>query len=269
MSRIETRANLEALDQETLENWSKLLRLMPWAGSETPSHTPRGARHWKARLKRLILEWLKVELTRGEFQVAAIEEKRTLALGGLTIHAKLDRMDRLADGRRLVIDYKTGKVSVSHWLGLRPDEPQLPLYCVTAEGEMAAVAFAGVKLGGMRYHGLARDGDILPGVKGFVDSKEAAPYRAWNGLLAAWREELERLGREFAAGHAAVQPQRYPHTCMSCDLTPLCRIHERLNLEPVEAAVGEPDDRAGEKRRFSRAPQGPGCSRSFIVQAPA
>ena len=38
-------------------------------------------------------------------------------------------MDRLADGARVLIDYKTG-VATADWRGERPDNPQLPIYAL-------------------------------------------------------------------------------------------------------------------------------------------
>lgn len=237
-SRIRTRGELESLGGEALEKLIEEAASSAVAGLKQQRPVTLAGRFAvleQARLARLVGEWLKVELERGEFEVVACEDKRTVAVGGVRIDARLDRIDRLPDGRRLVIDYKTGKVQVRHWLGERPEEPQLPLYCVTAGDEVAAVAFARVRPGEMRYYGLARDGDLLPGTKPFANLKEAAPYGAWEGLLAAWRKELTRLGEEFAAGRSPVDPKRYPQTCEFCEFGPLCRINERVNLGPVES----------------------------------
>lgn len=244
-SQVRTRSTLDSLGEEALGKLIEDAAFSAVAGLKRrrpETLAGRFAELEQARLARLVREWLEVELERGEFEVVACEDKRTVALGGVVINAKLDRMDRLPDGRRLIIDYKTGKVQVKHWLGERPEEPQLPLYCVTAGDEVAAVAFGRVRLGEMKYYGLARDGDVLPGAKPFVELKEAAPYGTWDGLLTAWHKELTRLGEEFIAGHAPVDPKRYPHTCEFCELGPLCRINERLNLGPVENDASDDDE---------------------------
>lgn len=178
------------------------------------------------RLARLVLAWLKVERERGDFQVEASEARREFSVGGVTIRGKLDRVDLLPDGRRAVIDYKTGKADPKHWDGERPEEPQLPLYAVGAGDPVAAVAFARIRPGEMAFRGVAADDVGMPGLKSRED---------WESLLQQWRETLEALGRAFAAGAAAVDPRKYPQTCKYCGQAPLCRIHERIDLGPVEA----------------------------------
>jgi probable DNA repair protein len=194
----------------------------------------------QGRLAHLARDWLQAELARPPFEVAAVEEKRALAVGGLAFNARLDRVDRLPGGRALIIDYKTGKTQVSDWLGGRPGAPQLPLYCVTAAEEVAGIAFAQVRAGDMALTGLARDGDILPDGRAFRDTKHAADYGDWEDLLAAWRRELERLAAEFASGRAPVDPKDPPRTCEYCEIGPLCRIAERLGGPPErEGEAGE------------------------------
>jgi ATP-dependent helicase/nuclease subunit B len=172
--------------------------------------------------------------------VVAVEDKRAVAIGGLGFNARLDRVDELADGRRIVIDYKTGSTSAGSMLGERPDEPQLPLYLVATEPDAAAVAFAQVRAGDMKFSGLARDADLLPGVKAFADSNFRDRHASWQDVVEAWRSDLARLAVAFAEGEAAVDPKQYPQTCRYCDVKPLCRIHERLDtaLSPDEEGSG-------------------------------
>lgn len=179
----------------------------------------------KRRLVALARAWLEEDRRRGPFTVIAVEDKRSMAIGGLELRARLDRVDETADGRRIIIDYKTGNAAAGQMLGERPEEPQLPLYLVTAEPEAVAVAFARVRAGSRAYVGLARDEDLLPGVKALADAR--LEHGEWTGLVAAWRDELGRLAAQFAAGVATVDPKRQPQTCTYCDLGPFCRIRER------------------------------------------
>ena len=182
----------------------------------------------KRRLVRLARAWLEVEKQRGGFTVLATEDKRPIEIGGLALSARLDRVDETDDGRRIVIDYKTGKSSPGAMLGDRLDEPQLPLYVVGAEPDSAAVAFAQVKAGEMRFAALARDDDLLPATKAFTESPYRNLYGSWQEVVAAWRADLARIAAGFAAGDARVDPKRYPDTCRYCDVKPFCRIYERL-----------------------------------------
>jgi ATP-dependent helicase/nuclease subunit B len=104
------------------------------------------AQWWAARLER-IAEWL-VEAERARQEVygapvaQALERKGEWALpGGFVLKGRADRIERDADGKLRIIDYKTGKV---------PEEkkvkagtaPQLPLEAVMAELGMFGEEFA-------------------------------------------------------------------------------------------------------------------------------
>jgi probable DNA repair protein len=175
----------------------------------------------KKRLEKLAREWLEVEKERPAFEVVAIEEKRGLEIGGLAFSGRIDRMDRLADGTYALIDYKTGaQLTPRMWMDERPDEPQLPLYAVSAGEKVKAVAFARLKTGAMRYMGYAAAKEALPGL---------THYPTWDELLQGWKTELEELAAGYAQGAAQVDPKRGLATCRYCDLKPLCRVHERLS----------------------------------------
>ena len=173
------------------------------------------------RLVRLAGEWLEVERGRSPFDVVHIEQKRSLGIGGLELSGRIDRMDRLEDGSHAIIDYKTGsRVTASDWAGERPDDPQLPLYAVTAPEAVSALAFAKLRAGDMKFSGFSLKEKEIPGVK---------QAKSWGGLVATWKAELESLASGFAAGDARVDPKKGLATCRNCDLQPLCRVHERLN----------------------------------------
>lgn len=186
------------------------------------------------RLVRLAQEWLNEDKKRNDFAVVAIEDKRSIEIGGLELTTRLDRVDELSDGRRIIIDYKTRAPSVSAMLGERPEEPQLPLYLVTAEPAAVAVAFAQVKTGEMRFTALARDGNLLPGGKALHESRQADQYGSWEDLVSAWHADLARIAADFIGGDAKIDPKTYPHTCRYCDVRSVCRIHERAGKELIE-----------------------------------
>lgn len=182
-----------------------------------------------ARLQKLAGEWLAVERLRGPFEVVHTEQKRQLDIRGLSLTGRIDRMDRLADGHAL-IDYKTGsRVTPNDWMGARPDDPQLPLYAVTAQEDVSAVVFAKVRAGDMKFLGFSEREGVIPGTKAARD---------WAALVAGWKAELETLADEFAGGRAPVYPKRGLSTCRNCDLQTLCRVHERYSAL-AEGETGE------------------------------
>lgn len=241
-SHLKTRSALDAIDTEDLE------AMLMHSAKEAVAHAQRSrpaalsarfALTEQRRLVRLAREWLNEDKKRSGFTVVAIEDKRTIEIGGFTLTTRLDRVDELDDGRRIVIDYKTRAPFVGSMLGERPEEPQLPLYIVAAELEAVAVAFAQVKTGEMRFTALARDSDLLPGAKAFSESRQRDLHGSWEELVASWRINLAKIAADFFSGHAKVDPKKYPHTCRNCDVRSLCRIHERAGGDVIEQEEAE------------------------------
>ncbi len=183
----------------------------------------------KERLRLLVGEWLsEVEACRPPFTVLEPEQERRQRFGGLELVARVDRIDRLADGRKVVIDYKTGQIDAADLIAERLTEPQLPIYGFAEGGDLAGVAFARLRRGDSSFVGIGTEGDLLPGLKDLAAWKKAAAAGVveWSGLLERWRDQLDALGRAFAAGEAAVDPVSAEKACRICDLKPLCRIAE-------------------------------------------
>ncbi len=177
----------------------------------------------RERLAKLAREWLEVESRRAPFEVVATEEKRDLKVAGLEFQSRIDRMDRLKGGGHVLIDYKSGRMlSTRQWEGPRPDDPQLPLYAVAAPEELAAVTFARLVPGEMRFIGFSREEKLIPQV--------APPKQPWPALLAAWKKDAEALGAAFAAGDAQVDPKEELKTCRNCGLHTLCRVYEKFSV---------------------------------------
>jgi ATP-dependent helicase/DNAse subunit B len=162
------------------------------------------------------------------------------------LEGRIDRMDRLDGGGRVVIDYKSGAVSIASWLGERPDDAQLPLYALALGHEdVDAVAFARMKTGQRAFVGLARDTEVkIRGVTPFQKHKGASSVAStWSGLFAVWEGKVRTLGENFATGDAKVDPKELLLTCRRCDLKSLCRVHERLGA----LDEGEEEDDASEE----------------------
>jgi ATP-dependent helicase/nuclease subunit B len=177
----------------------------------------------KRRLQRLLTEWLEIEKSRPAFTVAGIEAERVCTISGVQVKMRADRVDELPGGREIILDYKTGQLKSRGWEGARPDEPQLPLYCVTNERPVAGAAFAIIRTGELRFRGLTAAGAVLPEMKKmYID-----PPLPFEAQLVEWRRVLEQLAADYRIGRAQVDPK--PGACDNCGLRGLCRIREFEN----------------------------------------
>ena len=196
----------------------------------------------RERLQRLLGNWLAVELQREQpFSVVSCEERIKVDIEGIQCNLQIDRIDQLGDGRRIVIDYKTGAVSgYKSWADMRITDPQLPIYAAIAQSEqahnveasaVAAVAFGRVLLDDSMFLGIAADDGLLPRVPG-VDSRDgrkvfsAEEFADWQAVLKHWRSSIQEIALEVKFGVAAVvvadeTDLRY------CDVLPILRLAER------------------------------------------
>lgn len=180
------------------------------------------------RLCSRIMEWLEIEKQRIPFTVINREQEHYVTLDGdMEIKTIIDRIDELEDGKKLVIDYKTGKVSPGHWFGYRPEDPQLPLYSLAAEGEVSALAIAQIRAGDMAFKGVAEEKGLLPKVDSFDRLRVSDIKDSWAEVLEEWRITMNRLAKAFHEGNAEVDPKK-KETCQNtyCQLNTLCRINE-------------------------------------------
>lgn len=189
----------------------------------------------RERLSALVGDWLGIELSRpAPFRVAACEETHEIAIKGLVVRLVADRIDELEDGRRVLIDYKTGReLDWGSWAEVRIAEPQLPVYAAFASGDapVDAVAFARLRAGESRFVGLSAEGELLPEVPGLAekDARKKFPeadFPDWDSVIAHWRRAVAAVARELAQGDAAVRFED-EKALMHCEVKPLLRLAER------------------------------------------
>lgn len=179
------------------------------------------------RIEQLLLAWLDKETERSEaFTVLEREQDHHLAIGPLTLSMRPDRIDVLSDGRQVVVDYKTGVVSRSSWLGDRPKDPQLPLYALM-NAAVTGIAFARVQQQDPSFVPLGDDLGLSQKdttVQAQLARTKNRDADTWEALLAHWQVRLTTLANDFVAGEAAIDP--LPQACNYCTLASVCRIHE-------------------------------------------
>ncbi|MBT8047442.1 MAG: hypothetical protein HKN57_12655 [Xanthomonadales bacterium] len=183
------------------------------------------------RLVRLASACLVLEKERDPFEVIGFEQEILQEIEGQEIRLIIDRIDRLPDGGEVIIDYKTGKVDPKKWFGDRPEDPQLPLYSISADQLPSAVAFAVIRDEECLYRGVVTREGIFPGLPQKRGAHAAAISEAGLQMpltVANWRQVLHRLMADFLSGEAAIDPKNGRKTCDTsyCKLQPVCRIGE-------------------------------------------
>jgi probable DNA repair protein len=170
------------------------------------------------RLAEVILAWLEIERERKKpFRVEVTEQVRALEIAGLRLDIRIDRIDRLNNGKCLLIDYKSGDASAASLDGKRPKEPQLLAYAAAIRDEVDGVFFAQLKPRDPQLIGYGRELHIH-------GQKPPGKDLIWDEYLQERIAVVERLAASFVGGEAAVDP--LPGACDYCDVKPLCRISE-------------------------------------------
>jgi RecB family exonuclease len=138
----------------------------------------------------------------------------------------MDRVDRLASGGLLLIDYKSGAQSTKKLEGGRPQEPQLLVYAAAIDEPIDGLYFGELKNRKARPvgHGAQKHFPKQRGAQEHADD--------WDDFLAISKDTVFRLATEFQQGAAAVAPSN--GACAYCRLKPVCRIGA--------SAVGEDEE---------------------------
>jgi len=152
----------------------------------------------KSRLQKLILDWIELEKKREDFVVIATEQTIETHLGKLPLKLRIDRIDKIAENKYLIIDYKTSQYDIR---GDYLDEPQLPLYAILSAVSVDNIAYAYLRTGNSKL--------------------KEIPVK---DMKNQWEQELLKIAEDFLKGNAVVNPKYGEETCRMCDLSSLCRI---------------------------------------------
>ena len=144
-------------------------------------------------------------------EIMHLEWRANLELEGVGIEVQVDRIDRLEDGRVVLLDYKTGAtLSTSGWGSERLSAVQLPLYATLLQAvpdlQAAGIGLARVGVHEADIRGLGDE----PAESSYLLSGPAGRSRAlarqlgsWGGALDHWESGLSGLLAEFLAGDAS------------------------------------------------------------------
>lgn len=219
---------LIALSDETIaQNLHRAfdIALKKWSSTRLNPLKPQYVALEKKRTCALVLQLIELEKRRSYFSVAATEVEQVVHFKGITLHIRIDRIDRLADKTEALIDYKTGQNSIRAWFGERPDEPQLPFYCITRSPPPAAIVLIILHPSGVQFKGLTQTADTLPsGVKTAPQAGSLGSESSFEAQCLTWKSTLSGLVDAFLEGVADVDPKEGAKTCRTCSLKLLCRV---------------------------------------------
>jgi ATP-dependent helicase/nuclease subunit B len=204
-----------------------------------------GDRFWKneaINLQKVLMNWLILEKDREPFEVLLRESWQKIQIEGLTLNLCIDRVDVTTSNEAVLIDYKTGEISLASCFGDRLSEPQLPIYCLLEKEFLPkGVAFGLVKpTGECEFIGITYHENVFPGIKsidyqknylaklGVECQSNLEKNTLWQSLLSYWQSILGSLAKDFMQGVALVSPKSYPQTCQYCHLMSLCRMNEKV-----------------------------------------
>lgn len=243
-------SNLKAMTDErrTLAIETAIAQSMLELGQEITVHLPPQVMQIEQqRLQQLLEFWLDLELERADFKIHACEEKHSIEVEGLPVKFTIDRIDALADGGLVVIDYKTSAVVANKsWADDRISEPQLPIYVSLAlkYESVVAVCFAKVRTDESKFIGLSVEEGVLPEVTALHKVKNSSAFikfADWDSLLEHWYTSLTNIAHEIKSGVASTTFNK--ETDLNyCEVLPLLRLPERrMQFEKLQAAVNAGD----------------------------
>lgn len=181
----------------------------------------------KARLKSLLLEWMKHEAARTwPFEVVGFEEKTEVTVHGVVINITLDRIDRVSPPEEepfdVLIDYKSGgNIQFSALNARNLLEPQLPIYATAVDPQsigikqVDGIALAQVNARQMRFH--TRSNRTAHLEEGKPRAGDVATQADWEAQVAAWNARLSEMAQGFLSGEGWIEsfekalPQGYDH----------------------------------------------------------
>lgn len=228
---LQDSTGLQALDDEALaaairQHWQRAeQRVLADMAFAPPQRALARERRRGIALLQDLMRW---EAQRPVFSVVARETHLLARIDGTEMALRVDRIDRLGDGQRLLIDYKSGQPGPVSMESPPAHPLQLALYATALAGSgqaVQALALLHLTAGEVRPRGVADQALAgLGGIKALADWKDSAQQ---------WAQEISRLLAAHLAGEAAVTPEK--GACRSCHLQALCRIHEVQPAQDTEA----------------------------------
>jgi len=154
------------------------------------------------RLRRLLHMLVERDRERGSFHIVELERNHAIEVAGIRLDVRLDRVDEMPDGSKLVIDYKSGAhFSLARCHGERPTKLQLPLYAAFGEAD-------GIALYWLHAEQVRVDATGNVDFGGLIEGRYRREYllddAAWRAQIEQWGEIVEGLISEFLQGDCRI-----------------------------------------------------------------
>jgi probable DNA repair protein len=143
----------------------------------------------RRRLRELLRRFIESEMQRQEFQILSVEESVRFLRYGVELDLRVDRIDRLADGTLMIIDYKTGAVKALLTKDGYPRELQLVVYASAIDAEVGGLVLINIDSRAIIYRGAG----------GSVDW-DRMPPELWPMRLGGWKKVVDDALAQLAAG---------------------------------------------------------------------
>jgi len=167
----------------------------------------------RQRMRSLLAELLQADSEREPFAVAEVEHRLDFEHAGARFELRADRIDRLADGSLLIIDYKTGRRRPLAGRDGSPVDLQVVVYAVALRQRIGGLALLYV-----HRHG------IQPVAVGSSIEWRPQDEAEWTAMLARWKAEVFTAIEAMAAGDVRVNIRGDQERSRQLDI--LCRAAE-------------------------------------------
>jgi len=144
------------------------------------------------RVRRVLARFVEFERSRQPFAVQDVEQRIAFAHAGVNLGLRADRLDRMPDGRLLVIDYKTGAIKPLIGTDGNPSEMQLVVYALALGADVGSMALFYVGSSGTDIRAA---GDC---------EWDRTPADQWPERIARWKGMALSAIEAIAAGDARV-----------------------------------------------------------------
>ncbi len=121
-------------------------------------------------------------------RVLNVEQRVEASLEGVRLSLCCDRVDRLADGKLVILDYKTGTPQ-NFLTNNSPRDPQLVVYAAATEGGIDGLGL---------YQVSTRRIDINGAGPALAETDD------WTDALGSWIDDVRCAARQIAAGDARI-----------------------------------------------------------------